>query len=222
MLMNPQRIRSTSLLIIMVLGMLLLAALPAYAQGDAQLCVQAFDDRNANGQLDQGEPPLTQGVSANLLNARGIIIQSILMDSSPNAARGAICFVNLANGQYTVEVTSAEYRATTASSLIAVVTDAAETRTTLFEYGGTRIEAPVLEIVPADTGEISQVELERILIATIGALVASMGSAFIGLMIYLLVLRGRARRAAAYDYDRRMGTGPMQPVQGDTGEYRRR
>src|SRR6185369_17943230 len=80
----------------------------AAQQTGGQLCVRSFEDRNGNGKLDAGEPLLTRGVSINLLDAGGITVASALLDTSPTAAQGVVCFQFLASGQYSVEVTSAD------------------------------------------------------------------------------------------------------------------
>ena len=62
-------------------------ALPLLAQDSGgQLWVQAFEDRNGNGQHDAGEPFLTQGVSVDLLNADGVIVASATLDGAPYAS----------------------------------------------------------------------------------------------------------------------------------------
>lgn len=218
--------------IMMLLLCVLIGANTLQAQvDDGQFCVRAYEDRNGNGQRDSGEDVLADGIGANLVDATGAIIRTALMETSPTNTQGLICFEGLANGQYTLFVTSAEYFPTGLDNLTITITDERDTRTTLFEYGA----QPLLSLVPESAfqeaeSEFSDDEIERILIATIGALIAMMGTAFIGLILYLLFLRGRARRAAAayppggYYRDPRISTGsgsvPRVPPT-DTGEYRR-
>ena len=109
----------------------------AYAQTGGQFCVQAFEDRNANGQQDAGEPVLTRGVSMNLLNEQGIIIQSAMLENSPRASFGEYCFQLLPAGQYSVVVTSADYRATTPDTIAAAISESGTPA--LAQFGGQRV-----------------------------------------------------------------------------------
>ena len=53
-----------------------------------QICVRSFEDRNANGLLDAGEPFLTNGVSAILRDEERTAIQTLSLSDSPTASRG--------------------------------------------------------------------------------------------------------------------------------------
>ena len=66
----------------------LLTATGVSAQTGGQFCVRSFEDRNGNSTLDPGEPLLTSGISANLLNAESVIVASALLADSPTAAPG--------------------------------------------------------------------------------------------------------------------------------------
>src|SRR5262245_44586790 len=112
----------TGFLALMIFTLLGVAQATA-AQGNGQLCIRSFEDRNRNGQLDGGEPLLTRGVSVNLQDASGITIASALLDQSPTAAQGVVCFPSLAAGQYTVTITSADYTPTTPASITTAITD---------------------------------------------------------------------------------------------------
>lgn len=200
----------------------LLIGLPVSGQ-DAAMCVRAYEDRNSNGQRDPGEPLLTRGLGANLLDSRGVIIQTALLDNSPTSAQGVICFENLTNQQYTLEVTSAEYTPTTLDNMTVAITDDATTRRTILDYGGQRVTG--LTVVPQ--GETSdeidqQAAIERIAISGAGALAAMLGSAVIGLILYLIFLRGRARRTPPPGYygpdPRATSTSSMRRVPPDEGQ----
>ena len=69
---------------------LLLISNMALAQSGGQLWVRSYEDRNANGVRDTGEPLLTRGVSVDLVNGDGIVIASALLDNSPNASQGLV------------------------------------------------------------------------------------------------------------------------------------
>jgi hypothetical protein len=213
---------------LMLLGMLAALLLPgaAYAQADdGQFCVQAYEDRNGNGQLDPGEPPITRSIGANLIDANGVIIATGLLDTSPTAARGVICFLNLPVGQYTMMISSADFEPTGSDNM--TVNISGQGLPTIFEYGAQRID---VEAFPAEgTGrQVDQRQaLERILVAGLGGALTMVIVGFIGLVLYLLVLRQRTPRPEPIDpnaYYMRPPptTGSMPPVQpptGDTGEY---
>lgn len=207
---------------------LLLVTLQISAQDGAsgQFCVRAFEDRDVNGQIDAGEPLITRGLGANLLDSTGVIIETALLDNSPTSSQGIICFLNLSIGQYTMEITSADFVPTTADNMTVNITSNPDTQRTLFEYGGQRIENALAaeNRITDDTGKLTEAEVERIALSTGGAIIAMIGSALIGLFYYLVLISGRRRRARRGNaYDPRMTTGSMRSVQpSDTGEYPRR
>src|SRR5689334_19822978 len=109
-----------------IIAVLLLIGSSVHAQTQAsggQFCVRAFEDTNANGKLDAGEALLTHGINVNLLNAQNVTIASALLDQSPTAAQGVVCFQFLAAGQYTINISSAEYKATTPASITTTIAD---------------------------------------------------------------------------------------------------
>lgn len=183
--------------IILILAILLMLAVCAQAQGGGQFCLRAYQDRNGNGMLDAGEPFITAGVSANLLNADNVVIASATLDDSPNAAQGVICFQFLEAGPYTLTVTSADYTATTADTMTATI--AAGTLPTVMEYGAQRIEAAAAPTaVPASPLQalLDDPELpQRVVISTLGALLIMAGMVVLGGMIYLLAFRPRRQPA---------------------------
>ncbi|GAB4512192.1 MAG: hypothetical protein OHK0046_11330 [Anaerolineae bacterium] len=215
-----------------LLLLLTLFSFNSAAQNDAALCVRAFEDRNGNGQRDPGEPLLTRGLGANLLDARGVIIQTALLDNSPTSAQGVICFENLANQQYTLEVTSAEFAATTLDNITVNITNDAATRRAILEYGGARVFSTTQAAAPAeDTTEVDrEAALERVAVSAVGALAAMFGTVFIGLILYVLFLRGRRRGPMEpppgyYRSDpRATSTSAMRavPPPTDTGEFRQK
>jgi hypothetical protein len=172
---------------------------------DGEICVRAFQDLNGNGVRDLNEPPLQGGISTNLMNEQGIIIASALLDNSPTVTRGLICFQFLPAGQYTVEVVSADYRATTPNTLTSVVQggDTAEVPYVM-EFGGHDLSLVSSETasVPAqaDAGTV----LTRVLVSLLGAVAVLIVMTVLGLMIYLVRFRGRLReaQASAIDYRR--------------------
>lgn len=188
-----------------------------------QLCIQAYQDRNGNGARDANEPPIIQGISVSLADANRIILDSQLMDDSPNATTGTLCFQRLAAGQYTLRVLSADYTATTASEFVTTVSDN-NSLPGVFPYGGQVVQSQVA-LPSADTGgdfALSPTEqqetINRLVLATIGAFFAIGVMTVIGAVIYLLFIRQGAQpapppRGATGQYQPlRPTTGSMQPV----------
>ena len=180
--------------------------LPAAAQGgDGQFCVRSFEDQNANQKRDQGEVLLTSGVGADLIDESGVVVASALLADSPTAAQGVICFQFLPPGQYTIQVTSAEYQATTPDTM--TVTLVGGELPAVLEFGAQSVAAvvaSVTESIPA-TGP----DWQRIGRAAIGAIVALLVMQVLGLLIYALVFRGRSKAVVVED------------VKPDTGHFKR-
>ena len=204
---------------------LLLAALPVRAQEGGEFCVRAFEDRNGNGVQDvsAGEPVLTRGVSATLLDANGVAIATAMIDDNEQTGRlGILCFQNLAPQQYTLLVTSAEFEATTADNMTVNVL---QSQRTVMEFGAQRIEASSGPVTgTTDSAETDDEALrERALISAGGAAAAMCVTLLIGLFLYLLFFRGRRPQQPMYGYGpppyeqfRRPAppsTGSMRPVQ---------
>lgn len=203
--------RRIGLLLLFTFGFWVTAA----AQTGGQFCIKAFEDRNANGVQDVGEPVLSRGLSVNLLNTGGVVVQSATLESSQRAAFGEYCFQFLAAGQYSVVVTSSDFRATTPDTMTGAVSDSSAP--VVMQFGGQRI-ATGPAITPVTSAAQQQDQLAQVIIAVIGALfiVAVMG--IVGVIVYALAFRGRLQAAAAADA--RRTTGSMQTVRiTDTGEY---
>ena len=186
---------------------LLLISNVALAQTGGQLWVRSYEDRNANGVRDTGEPLLTRGVSVDLMNADGIIIASALLESSPNAAQGLVGFQMLPAGEYSVVVTSADYEATNGNQFTTTVSDAGVPP--VLEFGAAAVE------IPATTDAAATGDQNKPLIAIGAALAVVLLMALIGFIIYALFFRPRLKQAQ--QLDRRTTTGSMRPVA--TGEY---
>lgn len=180
--------------------------LPTAAQGgDGQFCVRSFEDQNANQTRDQGEVLLTSGVGADLIDETGVVVASALLADSPTAAQGVICFQFLPPGQYTIQVTSAEYQATTPDTM--TVTLVGGELPAVLEFGAQSVAALVAtgpETLP-ETGP----DWQRIGTAAIGAIVALLVMQVLGLLIYALVFRGRNKEVVVAE------------VKPDTGQFKR-
>jgi len=195
----------------------------AMAQSGGQICVRSFEDRNLNGALDAGEPLLTRGISANLLNSAGITIETALLDDSSRAAQGIMCFQFLEAGQYTVSLASADYNPTASNAFPANVTT---TSVEIFDFGATlAVSEPPLtteelaqQAALERQGEISAAQWGRIFVAVAGGAIAFGVFTVLGVLIYAIFVRPRgAERPPAGYYSG--DTGAYYPVT-DTGAYR--
>lgn len=174
-----------------VLFLFLMPGLLLAQSSGGQFCVRAFEDRDSDGQRDADEPTLTRGLSINLLDANNITVASTLLEQSPTADQGIVCFVNLATGQYTISVTSAEYNPTTPTSLTTTIS--ADAVPTVVDFGGRPTVAsetpqPISSSPVADT---DRDQLLRIVLAGLGALVVIAGMGILGVLIYLIAFRRR-------------------------------
>lgn len=206
---------------ILPLMLLLILALPTLAlrvnaQDGGQFWVQVFEDRNANGAHDAGEPFLTHGVSVDLLNADGVVMASGTLDDAPFASRGFIGFLYLAAGKYTAVITSPDLTATTPERVPVTIVQGAAPLTVMFgAKPAAAAEAPAsgssaLGGLPLNS------ETARLALAGFGALIVVGIMAAIGLLIYALVLRRRAPAPA------RQTTQVVRAVRPDeTGQIRR-
>lgn len=177
--------------VLFILTIVLALSSAAMAQTGGQFCLRAYEDRNGNSQFDSGEPFITRGVSADLLNGENIVVASALMDDSPNAAQGVICFQFLTPDQYSLTVTSADFTATTPDTFTASIGDG--TLPTVVEYGAQRMAiAPAAtstsrEILPVDQRNV----LQRIVLSGLGSLLVVAGMIVLGVFIYLIAFRNR-------------------------------
>ena len=196
-------------IILLTLLLLIALALPVFAQDSGgQFWVQAFEDRNGNGQHDAGEPFLTRGVSVDLLNAQGVVMASATLDDAPFANRGFVGFLYLAPGKYSAVITSADLTPTTPDHVDVTITQGAAPITALF---GAQKAAAAEAASNAATSSLLNSDLARIALAGFGAAGVIGVMIVIGLLIYLLVLR----RRAPVDVKWTTTTGVMRAVRTD-------
>jgi uncharacterized protein (DUF2141 family) len=194
------------LLILFVLA--LMSASMVFAQtGNGQVCVRVFEDRNGNGQQDNNEPFITRGISATLANADGIIVSTALIEDSPNAANGTLCFQRLTAGQYAIRLASADYSATTPNEFVTAVAEGGLPQ--VFPFGGQIIAStPVIDQAAAEAAELAA-RTNRLITAGIGGAIAVGVMLLLGIFIYLiLVLQSRSSAKNRY-----------APVAAATGSY---
>lgn len=170
-----------------------------------QLCIRAYEDRNANSTFDAGEPFITKDVSVALANADGLIVKTALLEDSPRASQGLVCFQQLEAGQYTAIVTSASFLPTTNTAFVAGISQTSVPQ--VFDYGAQVYIStlPVLTPSPSNTLSTNQVQvlLQRIGVGAIGAGIVVVIMSVLGVVLYWLFVR------------------PAKPTlaEGDTGRY---
>lgn len=184
----------TTLFFVCLLGFML-PMIHAQDAGDGQICVRAFEDRNSNGMYDDNEPPITQGVGVNLLDAQGITIAAKLLEDSESSTQGTVCFRQLLAGNYTVIITSPDYSATTPTSLnTSILPQSVPTR---LDFGGQLIMTePNTASSGLETADDSQ-SLQGILFGSIGAILVMFFMIIIGTAIYFIVFHRRLKQAPA-------------------------
>jgi len=166
-------------------------ASPVRAQDTGQVCAQSFIDRDADGSRGLDEPMATRGVSASLQNAAGVTIASLLLDDSPLAADGLLCFGDLLAGDYQITLRSSEFASTTAAAFSASVRPGAAPM--VVQFGLQPLPDYALSRSPADKASA----LNAVLPLLIGGavLVASLCAA--GFLTALLIFRRRSVSAPA-------------------------
>ena len=208
---------------ILVLTLMVIFVLPASAQTGGQFCVRAFEDRNGSQTRDANEPLLVRDVVVNLLDGNGVTVASGVLESSPTAAQGILCFQRLPAGQYSAVVTSADLTPTTPTSFSAAVSESGQP--VVVEFGAQRAAAPAATPAPGEASGATQDTLLRVGLSAGGALFVMLGMVVLGLIVYAIFFaRRRAARPA-----HATTTGSMRPVHietteidmGDTGPVRR-
>lgn len=192
-------------------GLFIALLAPAMAQeSNGQVCLRAFEDRNANGVYDSNEPFITRDISVTLANVDGVTVESALLDNSIRATLGLVCFQGLEAGQYTLTALSATYAPT---SLFAFVASVSETSVPqVFDYGA-QVIVTAPPTPPAQEGILNvRALVPRLLFSMGGAFVIIVGMIMLGVVAYFLFLRNTGTATPAY-----AGTPPLRP---DTGTYR--
>ena len=82
------------------------------AQDTSQVCLSAFVDDNGDGKRDSDEAPIEHGIAASLLNENDVTIAATLLEDSPDASDGLLCFDQVPAGSYRLMISSSEYAAT--------------------------------------------------------------------------------------------------------------
>lgn len=183
----------------LVLSFLALACLISQAQDTGQICLQAYADQNEDGLRTETEAPIARGIAASLLDERGITISAQLLEDSPYAADGLLCFDQLLAGRYRLIISSSEYSATTQTTAEAVVSPGSAPARIDFGAKSLTVMAtppiiPGLTALDADT-------VQTLLIAVGAAVIAIIGMSLIGCLLVALILRRRNRAKARQPAD---------------------
>lgn len=205
-------------ILIFVIVMGIATSVASAQEGDGQLCVRAFEDRNRNSVLDPNEPPITQGLGVNLMNSQSVTISSKLLSDSPTAAQGVVCFQQLVAGDYMVAVTSADYDAVTDTLFNAMIVPGSVP--TRFDYGAELIATGAITSSASGVAQVDEGQaLQGILFGILGALIIMGIMVIAGMMIYFGVFRRRMSNILALEGTGayRPVTGPMQPYNPGTG-----
>ena len=180
-----QRWKMLLMPILLLLGSGLLSA-----QDTGQICVGAFDDLNQSGARDAIEVAITRGIGAHLLNDVSVTIGSKLLEDSPYAADGLVCFDQLPAGDYLVILTSSEYIPTSATSVRAAVEPGSPPA--LIEVGVRLIDAAVPDGSSTTRG-IDARAAEGLVLALIASSIVAFLMGVVGFFLYFLVIRPRRR-----------------------------
>lgn len=177
-------------------------------EGSGQVCLRAFEDRNVNGSYDANEPFITRDISATLADVDGVIVASALLDDSPRAALGLLCFQNLAAGQYTLTALSATYAPT---ALFAFVTSvSADGVPQIFDYGAQVIVSPPPKLEGTPTLNVRAL-LPRLFFSLLGTLLLMSGMIVVGALIFFLFVRPKPAPTAYAAPTLRPDTGSYTP-----------
>lgn len=182
------RVPPLSRIFALLAGLLLLTAAASLAaqEGGGQFCLRSFEDRNGNGTLDPGEPPLTAGVSADLRDADGLVVASGQLDSSPMAAQGVVCFQFLQSGDYTLLVSDSMRQAGGGVIFTRRVEDGGAP--TLVDYAAPR-QAPARAAAPTQGANGLAQWLPRVALSLLGALMVVGAMLALGALIWFFALR---------------------------------
>ena len=175
----------------LLITLLALACLIAQAQDGGQICLQAFADANEDGLRTDGEAPIARGVAASLLDERGITISAQLLEDSPYAAAGLLCFDQLPAGFYRVIISSSEYSATTATGAEAEVRPGfAPAR---IDYGAQPLTAAAAPAMLTGFAALDPAAQQTLLAAAGLGLSAIIGLSLLGSLLLARLMRRRRR-----------------------------
>lgn len=192
---RPLRLARQPRLWLPALAVLALLCAPMSAQDTGQICLRAFDDLNQDGVQDPDEGPLVRGIAASLLNARGVTISSALLQDSPFAADGLLCFDQLLAGDYRVIISSSEYRATSASIADAAVQPGAAPPR--IDFGAKSLAVQQAPSMVSGLAALDELAAQSLVAAAFAAAAVITVMIVLGALAYVFVFRRRLRKARA-------------------------
>lgn len=175
------------------LGYFCLALLCAksLAQDTGQICLQAFADQDGDGQRAATEAPIVRGVAASLVNDRGITVSSQLLEDSPYADDGLLCFDQLRAGDYRLIISSSEYIATTATVADAAVQPGSAPAR--IDFGAKSLAVVAAPGIVSGLEALDADAVWTLLVAAGSAIVAIVVMSLLGCLMVALILRRRNR-----------------------------
>lgn len=163
----------------------------AFAQTDGgQFWVQFFEDLDGDGVRADDESPVVRGAVVQLLDSERVVIESALLDTASNAARGLVAFQYLTAGDYTLQISAAEWVATTPTEFTRAI--APDQPPTVVEVGLQRLPItaqPASRFTEAEWTQRSS--RARLAIAGVGAALAAGGMIALGGFIAAFAFRPR-------------------------------
>lgn len=179
---------------LLVISLLLALASPVPAQDTGQVCVQSFIDRDADGTRGAEERTARHGVSASLHNAAGVTIASRLLDDSPFAADGLLCFDDLLAGDYRITLRSSEFASTTEAAFSASARPGAAPMVLEFGLQPLSLSRPSRSptAIAADANAVLPLLLGGALLAVILCVIC--------LLLVFIIFRRRSKGAPAMSY----------------------
>lgn len=196
----------------LALAFLALFCLIAQAQDTGQICLLAFVDQDEDGQRVGTEAPIARGIAASLLDERGVTIRSQLLEDSPYASDGLLCFEGLLAGEYGIIISSSEYNATTATVAAASVQPGAAPAR--IDFGAKPLALAAAPNALASLSALDADAVQTLLVAGGASAVLIIVISLLGsLMVALLLRRRRRSKAPALPSIEMSGTSPAARAQ---------
>lgn len=179
----------------LALAILAFATVVASAQDTGQICLLAFVDQNEDGRRAGTEAPITRGIAASLLDQRGVTIRSQLLEDSPYAAEGLLCFENLLAGEYGIIVSSSEYRAMSPTVAEAIVRPGAPPAR--IDFGAKPLTQETLPSVLTGLAALDEEAVQSLLVVGGASAAVIILMSLLGTLVVANIIRRRREMASA-------------------------
>lgn len=194
----------------LIIGIAACLCASSLAQDTGQICLQAYVDDNGDGQRAETEGPIARGVAASLLNERGVTISSRLLEDSPFAGDGLLCFDQLLAGEYRVIISSSEYIATSASEAMAnVLPGSAPAR---IDFGAKPMAVTAPPSIINDLAALGDDVLQTLAVIASAGTIAIVVMSLISCLVVITLLRRRNRRKMLQQRGALFGGEPALPA----------